>query len=184
MMLVHNLQSLILMATSETTAQPAPHQSLGINAYARASSPLRRYADLITHFQLKAWKRYGGNKEKLPYSPALVQRLSQHIHTVSKDIKYTQQSSERWWKQQYVLRQAMDRTWEALVFSAPDYSLISIGLSRPLSRTVHYSFFIMELDLTVSLPAPAPLKVGSIVQLKPIALSEINLDWQVVAPVS
>lgn len=182
MMLVHDLQNLNVMATSQTTSIAAPHQSLGIPYYVRASSPLRRYADIVAHLQLKAWKRHGGSIDKLPYSKALVRQLAQHIDVVSKDMKYTQQASERWWKQQYVLRQAMDRTWEALVYAAPDYSLISIGLSRPNSRTVHYSFFILELELTVALAAPQPLAVGNIVQLKPIALSEINLDWQVLAP--
>jgi len=33
---------------------PAPHAALGVSAYARATSPLRRYLDLVVHQQLRA----------------------------------------------------------------------------------------------------------------------------------
>ena len=34
--------------------QPMPHFSLGLSAYVQATSPIRRYADLLTHRQLIA----------------------------------------------------------------------------------------------------------------------------------
>jgi exoribonuclease-2 len=33
---------------------PGPHFSLGLSNYAQVTSPLRRYADLLAHYQLKA----------------------------------------------------------------------------------------------------------------------------------
>lgn len=39
---------------SRTSIEPAPHFGLGLNAYARATSPLRRYADLLVHQQVRA----------------------------------------------------------------------------------------------------------------------------------
>ncbi|MGE5154208.1 MAG: RNB domain-containing ribonuclease [Bdellovibrio bacteriovorus] len=36
-------------------ASPEPHAGLGLNRYTRATSPLRRYADLLVHQQLRAW---------------------------------------------------------------------------------------------------------------------------------
>jgi exoribonuclease II len=39
---------------SRTTIEPGPHFGLGLSAYARATSPLRRYADLLVHQQVRA----------------------------------------------------------------------------------------------------------------------------------
>ncbi|RUA01587.1 MAG: hypothetical protein DSY84_05150, partial [Candidatus Neomarinimicrobiota bacterium] len=33
---------------------PAPHRGLGLEAYGRATSPMRRYVDLLVHQQLRA----------------------------------------------------------------------------------------------------------------------------------
>jgi exoribonuclease R len=175
--LIANLHSLNYLNTSHTTSIPAPHQSLGLALYSRASSPLRRYADIISHFQLKAWRRFGGDRSRLEYSPAQVHALCKHIDAVSKDLKYAQQQSERWWKQQYVLRHGMDRTWDAIVFKAPDLHALSVG--KPSSRALQYSFCILELDTIVFLPTPVHLEVGQLVKLLPIAASEIHLEWTV-----
>lgn len=39
---------------SRIIGQPAPHAGIGLPAYARATSPLRRYLDLVVHQQLRA----------------------------------------------------------------------------------------------------------------------------------
>jgi exoribonuclease-2 len=39
---------------SRTSIEPGPHFGLGLEAYARATSPLRRYADLLVHQQIRA----------------------------------------------------------------------------------------------------------------------------------
>lgn len=36
-------------------ASPEPHSGLGLSLYTRATSPLRRYSDLLVHHQLRAW---------------------------------------------------------------------------------------------------------------------------------
>ncbi|KAK1600147.1 uncharacterized protein LY79DRAFT_698760 [Colletotrichum navitas] len=43
-----------LVGTSELSADPAPFYSVGLDAYAKASSPLRRFADLVVHWQIHA----------------------------------------------------------------------------------------------------------------------------------
>jgi exoribonuclease-2 len=44
-----------LFKPSQTKAHPEPHGGLGIEAYVRATSPLRRYQDLLAHQQLRAF---------------------------------------------------------------------------------------------------------------------------------
>lgn len=39
---------------SQVSSQPGPHASVGLPAYSRATSPLRRYLDLVVHQQLRA----------------------------------------------------------------------------------------------------------------------------------
>ena len=37
------------------TTLPEPHAGLGLDAYVRVTSPLRRYADLLAHQQIRRW---------------------------------------------------------------------------------------------------------------------------------
>jgi len=45
------------MKRSQYRSVPAPHSGLGLDAYAQATSPLRRYGDLVVHQQLRAYLR-------------------------------------------------------------------------------------------------------------------------------
>jgi len=42
---------------SRLVGEPGPHFGLGLPIYTRATSPLRRYSDLLVHQQLRAWLR-------------------------------------------------------------------------------------------------------------------------------
>lgn len=42
---------------SQVSSLPAPHAGVGLPAYSRATSPLRRYLDLVAHQQLRAYLR-------------------------------------------------------------------------------------------------------------------------------
>ena len=44
---------------SRLLVEPEPHAGLGLQLYTRATSPLRRYSDLVVHQQLRAWIRGG-----------------------------------------------------------------------------------------------------------------------------
>jgi exoribonuclease R len=47
-------QLFTLIGTSELSSRPSPFYSVGVDAYAKASSPLRRYTDLVVHWQIHA----------------------------------------------------------------------------------------------------------------------------------
>ncbi len=36
-----------------TTSGPTPHAGLGLQGYVQFTSPIRRYSDMLAHFQLK-----------------------------------------------------------------------------------------------------------------------------------
>lgn len=48
---------------SEYSSVPGPHAGLGLPAYAQATSPLRRYLDLVVHQQIRAWLRRASRSE-------------------------------------------------------------------------------------------------------------------------
>jgi exoribonuclease-2 len=45
------------MRPSQQSTHPSPHAGLGLPAYVRVTSPLRRYLDLVAHQQLRSWLR-------------------------------------------------------------------------------------------------------------------------------
>ena len=53
-----------------TVAAPLPHHSLGLTAYVQSTSPIRRYSDLLVHWQLKVGYTFPGrpflNPRKAP----------------------------------------------------------------------------------------------------------------------
>ena len=79
---------------SVQTGEPAPHAGLGLAAYARATSPLRRYLDLVVHQQLRAYLRGDplldsqqilarvGAAETVTYNRVQAERLSRRHWTL------------------------------------------------------------------------------------------------------
>ena len=43
------------MTASQPSSQPGRHAGLGLDQYVQATSPLRRYLDLVVHQQLRAF---------------------------------------------------------------------------------------------------------------------------------
>jgi len=44
-----------MLKRSQVSSLPGRHAGVGLEAYCRATSPLRRYLDLVAHQQLRAW---------------------------------------------------------------------------------------------------------------------------------
>ena len=84
---------------------PAAHQGLGVAQYMWASSPLRRYVDLINQRQLIAWVR----GEPPPYPPK-----SERMLTAMRDFEQAyevygefQRSMERYWCLRWLLQESV-----------------------------------------------------------------------------
>ena len=87
---------------------PAAHQGLGVAQYIWASSPLRRYVDLINQRQLIAWVR----GETPPYPPK-----SERMLTAMRDFELAyeiygefQRSMERYWCLRWLVQEAVTTT--------------------------------------------------------------------------
>lgn len=98
------------MPKSEMSITPARHASLGLNTYTQATSPIRRYSDLLTHFQLKAHLR----GETPPFTGDQLQQLMQSVTTVAQEATLVERQTNRYWGLEYLRRQP-NQVWQALV---------------------------------------------------------------------
>ncbi len=88
-----------LFKPSRLTTQPEPHAGLGLTLYTRATSPLRRYSDLLVHQQLRAWLR---GTEMLS-----LQQITERIGVAdlaSVNIRKAERMSNRHWTLVYLMQ--------------------------------------------------------------------------------
>lgn len=90
-------------SAGQYTLEPAEHWSLGVaegEGYTRATSPLRRYGDLVTHWQIKHALLH---KEPL-FSAKKMQSTFEYIGGKEKRWKWVEQSHNKWWALAFVKR--------------------------------------------------------------------------------
>jgi exoribonuclease-2 len=136
---------------SQQTSVPAPHAGLGLTVYARVTSPLRRYLDLVVHQQLRAHLRGDallGEQEMLGRVGA--------AEAVTGSVRQAEQLATRHWTLVY-LQQHPNWSGEGTLVD-----------KRQRRGTV----LISELGLEVRLHLPADLPLNSSI---PLILNGVNL---------
>ena len=98
------------MPRSEIGITPARHASLGLDNYTQVTSPIRRYTDLLAHFQLKAHLR----GEPLPFLAEQMQEILYTISMSSQEATLVERQTNRYWALEYLRRNA-DCVWPVLV---------------------------------------------------------------------
>ncbi|MER3434380.1 MAG: RNB domain-containing ribonuclease [Leptolyngbya sp. ERB_1_1] len=98
------------MPRSELTITPARHASLGLDTYTQVTSPIRRYSDLVAHFQIKAHLR----GDVLPFSVEEVKELMINIGLAVQEAVFVERHTNRYWSLEY-LRRHSDEVWDALM---------------------------------------------------------------------
>ena len=98
------------MPRSEMGITPARHASLALDTYTQVTSPIRRYTDLLTHFQLKAHLR----GEPLPFSREQMQEIIYSVTSASAEATLVERQTNRYWGLEYLRRNA-DQVWHVLV---------------------------------------------------------------------
>ncbi len=86
------------------------HAGLGLDAYAQVTSPIRRYSDLLAHWQIKAFLR----EDPLPFTAEMLTAILQAIDPAIWDANQVEKQSVRYWSLEY-LRRNKDVVWEALM---------------------------------------------------------------------
>ena len=88
---------------------PSRHAGLGLNMYSQVTSPIRRYTDLLSHFQIKAHLR----GDALPLTVEQLQEIMQILGTNIYEATMVERQTNRYWTLEY-LNRASDCEWEAI----------------------------------------------------------------------
>ncbi|KAF9690638.1 hypothetical protein EKO04_011370 [Ascochyta lentis] len=96
---------------------PLPHRVIGVSGYVRVTSPLRRFSDMIAHWQIEAAVRYEANTGKkynaaelgsqrglLPFTQRQIQESIITLSPREKLIASTQRNAVNHWVSQAFLR--------------------------------------------------------------------------------
>lgn len=98
------------MTRSEMSIVPSRHATLGLDSYSQVTSPIRRYTDLLAHFQLKAHLR----GDPLPFSSAEMTELTQGASNAAYEATLVERQTKRYWALEY-LRRNHDQIWSAMM---------------------------------------------------------------------
>ncbi len=93
---------------SRHTTSPEPHFGLGLPAYTRVTSPMRRYLDLIVHQQIRAFL----NDQEMLDHDALVKRIGL-ADEGSFAARKAERNSNQHWKMLYLQQESKgDKKWQ------------------------------------------------------------------------
>ncbi|KAK9126966.1 hypothetical protein Scep_015812 [Stephania cephalantha] len=87
------------------------HGILGVPGYVQFTSPIRRYMDLLAHYQVKAFLR----GDLLPFTAGQLEGMSSLITIHSRMAKRLFNSSLRYWLLEYLRRQPKEKKFQALI---------------------------------------------------------------------
>ncbi|MGD2182599.1 ribonuclease catalytic domain-containing protein [Lusitaniella coriacea] len=98
------------MPRSEMGINPIRHAGLGLDIYTQVTSPIRRYTDLLAHFQLKAHLR----GDPLPFSREELQEIVYSVTASAQEATLVERQTNRYWGLEY-LRRNPEEVWQVLV---------------------------------------------------------------------
>ncbi|OBQ03822.1 MAG: ribonuclease [Anabaena sp. LE011-02] len=123
------------MPKSEMSITPVRHAGLGLDTYTQATSPIRRYSDLLTHFQLKAHLRGEG----LPFSAEQLKEVMMTVSSITQEATMVERQTNRYYALEY-LRRHPEQVWQVTVLmwlrEDSNLGLIlleDLGLQLPMS---------------------------------------------------
>lgn len=105
-----SLRSNLLIAGAEYTLQPAQHWSLGIpegEGYSRVTSPLRRFSDMVAHWQIKHALLNPTSSQPL-FSPVWMDTYGKELIKREKQWKKAQNDSRITWALRFIQRWIQD----------------------------------------------------------------------------
>ncbi|GGA13693.1 ribonuclease catalytic domain-containing protein [Okeania sp. KiyG1] len=137
------------MPKSEMGIIPARHASLALETYVQITSPIRRYSDLLAHFQIKAHLR----GEELPFSRDQMQEIVMSLVPAVKEASSVERCTNRYWGLEY-LRRNSDEVWQALII-------------RWLKEEINLGLVLLEeLGLELAMRFGRSVNVGDRIEVK------------------
>src|SRR5690606_5028032 len=90
---LENLNMLSVLKTQITSNIAAKHSGYGLSKYTNVTSPLRRYFDLVTHYQISSVI----NTKKPTLGEPEVASIMTHILARSEEVSELQNKCKRYW---------------------------------------------------------------------------------------
>ena len=137
---------------SEYSSLPGPHAGLGLPVYAQATSPLRRYLDLVVHQQIRAWLKGASS----PLGTAEIVERVGATTAAAGSVRSAERLSRLHWTLVYLLQ---NPGWQGEGILVDRFDLRGTAV-------------IPELALDARLHLPRELPLNSRLRL---SLSEVNL---------
>jgi exoribonuclease-2 len=137
---------------SQLTTMPGPHAGLGLELYTKATSPLRRYSDLVVHQQLRA---HIAGREKLNTSE-IVERVGA-AEAIAGSVAQAERLARKHWTLVYLMQN-------------PDWA--GEGVLVDKRSGLRGLILIPELDLEAQIHLAEDLPLNSLI---PLVLRQIDL---------
>lgn len=110
-----SLEYMHFFALSVVGPKPLKHVALGLDHYVKTTSPLRRYGDMLTHWQIEAALRLEAQTGrslvgqthhlgKLPFSEEQVAAVATRLHPREKLIERGKFYSQEFWQTMFMMR--------------------------------------------------------------------------------
>lgn len=143
------------MPRSEMGTSPIRHAGLGLDLYTQVTSPIRRYTDLLCHFQIKAHLR----EDDLPFFAETLKDLVQAVTSTAYEATLVERQTNRYWGLEF-LRRHENQVWQGLMLrwlrEHENLGLVlleELGLELPI-RLSHPVELGDRLDLKVTYADP------------------------------
>jgi exoribonuclease II len=102
------------MTRSEMGITPNRHATLGLDRYSQVTSPIRRYTDLLGHFQIKAHLR----GDALPFPDTEMTEMIMSVSNAAYEATMVERQTKKYWAIEYLRREAeanRGQTWEVMM---------------------------------------------------------------------
>ncbi len=137
------------MQRGEVRTHVGAHFGLGLEAYVQATSPIRRYGDLVHHRQLQAHLL----GEPLPYDEAQIVAVAGQVDLLASDAATVQRETTRFWK----------LVW---LHQHKDEPLTGIAIQHPRDRSDRAIVVVETLGLTTQVALTESAALGDRLLLK------------------
>ena len=138
------------MKRSEVTMRPTPHFGLGLEVYCQVTSPIRRYTDLLCHYQLH---RVLGAIDEPQLDVETVREVLRDLDGLAIEATMVERESKRFWTLVY-LSMRLGEEIEALVVDIID------------ERRTRVQVFLESIALAASMSLLKSVPVGERIQVR------------------
>jgi exoribonuclease II len=127
---------------SRLSLTPGAHSGLGLTAYTQASSPIRRYADLVTQRQFTAMLA----GQPIPHAREELLQILAGAEASEVEIRKLEERATQYWLLEYLSREKMNQKLPAVVLDSKGHveleefylrAKVSGGLKAPAGERVH-----------------------------------------------